>query len=79
VSVRYEYVPKAAKARRYLVAELTPRASAMGLMHGDVIEVHPDGLTVLLRAQGHAPPRKLLDSLIVSGTLQQLGGVEAED
>lgn len=72
MAVRYTYVPQAAKARRYLVAELTPRASAMGLLHGDVVEVHPDGLTILLRAQGHAPPRKLLDSLIVSGTLRLL-------
>ncbi len=68
---RYEYIPKAPKAARYLVTELTPRAVTLGLRHGDVIEVGERGVLVL-RPTVEGPPQKHLDSLIVSGTLRRL-------
>lgn len=71
-AVRYTFIPKAdLKAKRYLVTANTPRANALGLRDGDVIEMRPDGAR-LLSYVGEAPPRKYLDSLIVSGTLVPL-------
>lgn len=70
--VRLDYIPKAdLKAKRYLVTANTPRANTLGLREGDVIEMRPDGAR-LLSWVGDAPPQKLLDSMIVSGTLVAL-------
>jgi len=73
---RYDYIPKAPNAKRYLVAQLTPRAAMMGLMHGDVVEVGERGI-LILRATAAGPPQKMIDSLVVSGTLAPLISGEA--
>ncbi len=72
VTVRYTEVPRAPRARRWLVAALTPDALALGLHHGDVIQHGEDGTIFVLRAVTVGPPAGRLEPLIASGTLQEL-------
>lgn len=59
------------KAKRYLVTANTPRANTLGLRDGDVIEMR-DGRARLLSYVGEAPPRKFIESMILTGTLRRL-------
>lgn len=69
---RYETEPSAPRAERFLVARGTNRVFALGLVHGDVVEVYADGTTLVLRAVGHAPPRHVLRTLVEAGVLTAL-------
>lgn len=68
----YDHVPKLdLSTRHFIVAALTPRAVTLGLRLGDVVEVS-DSVSVIYRNSGYGPARKLLDSLVVSGTLRPI-------
>lgn len=68
----YDHVPTLdLSTRRFIVAQLTPRAVTLGLQLGDVVEMG-ERESVIYRQSGYGPARKLLDSLVVSGTLLRL-------